>query len=162
MVAKAVTDGIANLAGAMPTGDAFDPKLVLQFIGRFGHGGFLGMEYIDHGDDWVELASDWREDLVADTQSGVLASSVVISLMDNATSLSIWTKLREFRPQVTMDLRIDYLRPSPAGARLYGRGICYHLTHKIGFVRGYAHNGDPSDPLAYASGTFIRMGDRVG
>ena len=67
----------------------------------------------------------------------------------------------EFRPQVTMDLRVDYLRPSPAGARVYGRGICYHLTHSIGFVRGYAHNGDPGDPLANAIGTFIRVGDRV-
>ena len=147
-------NGIAKCA-------AFDPELVNRVMGRFGHGGFLNMEYVGHGDDWVELAIDWREDLVADTRTGVLASAAVISLMDNATSMSIWTKLGEFRPQVTMDLRIDYLRPSPSGARVFGRGICYHLTHSIGFVRGFAHNGDIADPLAHASGTFIRVGDRV-
>jgi uncharacterized protein (TIGR00369 family) len=157
-----MSDTGINLGTLMPKGDSFDPKQVLEFIGRYGHGGFLGMEYVDHGDDWVELSTDWREDLVADPQSGVLASSVVISLLDIATSLSIWTKLGEFRPQATMDLRIDYLRPSPSGARLYGRGICYHLTHKVGFVRGFAHNGDADDPLAYVSGTFIRTGDRIG
>ncbi len=150
-----------DLSTASPLG-TFDPEAVNKLMGRFGHGGFLDMQYCGHGDDWVELALDWRADLVADEDTGVLASAVVISLMDNATSMAIWTKLREFRPQVTMDLRIDYLRPSPSGAKVFGRGICYHLTRSIGFVRGIAHNGDINDPLAHASGTFIRIGDRVG
>lgn len=150
-----------DLATASPSG-SFDPEAVNKLMGRFGHGGFLDMQYSGHGDDWVELALDWRADLVGDEDSGVLASAVVISLIDNATSMSIWTKMGEFRPQVTMDLRVDYLRPSPSGARVFGRGICYHLTRTIGFVRGIAHNGDIDDPLAHASGTFIRIGDRVG
>lgn len=141
---------------------SFDPELAINFMGKVGHGGFLGMEYADHGDDWVEVALDWRADLVGDPDTGVLASAVVISLLDNATSMSIWTKLGEFRPQVTMDLRLDYLRPSPKGERVFGRGICMHLTHSIGFVRGIAHNGNLDEPLAYATGTFIRVGDRVG
>jgi uncharacterized protein (TIGR00369 family) len=150
-----------DLSRASPSGK-FDPEAVNKLMGRFGHGGFLDMHYSGHGPDWVELAIDWRADLVADEDSGVLASAAVISLMDNATSMAIWTKLGEFRPHVTMDLRIDYLRPSPSGAKVFGRGICYHLTRSIGFVRGIAHNGDIDDPLAHASGTFIRIGDRVG
>lgn len=156
-----MTERTPDLGSLIPTGSAFDPKTVNQFMGRFGHGGFLDMDYVDHGDDWVELSIDWREDLVGEPETGVLASAVVISMMDNATSISIWTKMGEFRPQVTMDLRIDYLRPSPKGQKLYGRGFCYHLTHSIAFVRGIAHNGNIDDPLAYASGTFIRVGDRV-
>lgn len=150
-----------DLASAMPRG-SFDPRMAQQFMGRLGHGGFIDMEYGGHGDDWVELYVDWREDLVGDPESGVLASAVIISLMDNATSMSIWTKLGEFRPQVTMDLRVDYLRPSPKGERVYGRGICYHISKSIGFVRGLAHNGDINKPLAHVSGTFIRVGDRLG
>jgi acyl-coenzyme A thioesterase PaaI-like protein len=151
-----------NLGNAIPKGSAFDPELVNRLMGSIGHGGFLAMQYEGHGADWVELSLDWREDLIGDAETGVLASSAVISLIDNATSMSIWTKLGEFRPQVTMDLRLDYLRPSPPGAKVFGRGICYHLTRSIGFVRGIAHNGDIDDPLAHASGTFIRIGDRVG
>jgi uncharacterized protein (TIGR00369 family) len=150
--------GLREMSG----GSNFDPRLAIQFMGKAGHGGFLGMDYADHGENWVEVILDWRADLVGDPDTGVLASAVVISLLDNATSMSIWTKLGEFRPHVTMDLRLDYLRPSPKGARVFGRGICYHLTHSIGFVRGIAHNGDLNDPLAHASGTFIRVGDRVG
>lgn len=156
-----MTPNKPDLGSVIPQHAAFDPALVLKLMGQFGHGGFLNMEYVGHGDDWVELAIDWRKDLVADLDTGILASAVVISLLDNATSLSIWTKLGVFRPQVTMDLRLDYLRPSPAGARVYGRGICYHLTHSIGFVRGFAHNGNPDEPLAHASGTFIRVGEMV-
>jgi uncharacterized protein (TIGR00369 family) len=142
-----------------PSGTGFDPKFVNEFMGKIGHGGFLNMEYSGHGDDWVELSLDWREDLVGDPGTGVIASAVVISLLDNATSMAIWTKRGEFKPHVTMDLRIDYLRPSPAGAPLFGRGICYHLSRTIGFVRGIAHNGNIDDPLAHASGTFIQLGD---
>jgi uncharacterized protein (TIGR00369 family) len=150
-----------NPMSGIPEGSVFDPEIVNRFMGKIGHGGFVGMDYIDHGADWVEIAIDWREELVGDPETGVIASAVVISLLDNATSMAIWTKVGAFRPQVTMDLRLDYLRPSPAGARVFGRGICYHITRSIGFVRGIAHNGDMDDPLAYASGTFIRIGDRV-
>ena len=145
----------------LPMPGGFDPALIMRMISQFGHGGHLGMEYASHSPEWVELALDWREDLVGDPESGVLASSAIISLMDNATSLSIWNRLGEFRPQVTMDLRLDYLRPSPKGAKVFGRGMCYHLTHSMAFVRGIAHNGDIDEPLAYATGTFIRIGDRV-
>jgi uncharacterized protein (TIGR00369 family) len=146
----------------LPMPDGFDPALVMNFLSKFGHSGHIGIEFLEHGADWVELAIDWKDHLVGDPESGVLASSAIISLMDNATSLAIWTKLGEFRPHVTMDLRLDYLRPSPKGARVYGRGICYHLTHSMAFVRGIAHNGDINEPLAHATGTFIRIGDRVG
>ncbi len=151
---------VANpLASLNDRKGGFDPAMANRMMSSIGHSGFVGMEYVGHGSDWVELAFDWRDDLVADPDSGIIASSAVISLLDNACSLSIWTKLDRFRPQVTMDLRLDYLRPSPSGARVFGRGICYHMTHNIGFVRGIAHNGDMDDPLAHASGTFIRVGN---
>jgi uncharacterized protein (TIGR00369 family) len=146
----------------LPADWVFDPKVALQFMGRWGHGGHIGLHYAGHGDDWVELSLDWREELVGDPETGVLASAVIISLMDVATSMSVWTKLGKFRPHVTMDLRVDYLRPSPKGEKVFGRGICYHLTHSVGFVRGLAHNGNIDEPLAHVTGTFIRVGDRVG
>ena len=145
----------------LPMPDGFDPALIMRMISQWGHGGHIGMEYAGHSPDWIELSLDWRADLVGDSESGVLASSAIISLMDNATSLSIWNRLGEFRPQVTMDLRLDYLRPSPKGAKVFGRGMCYHLTHSMAFVRGIAHNGSIDEPIAHATGTFIRIGDRI-
>ncbi|WP_420606897.1 PaaI family thioesterase [Novosphingopyxis sp.] len=143
----------------MDDGERFDPAQIGAFMGRYGHGGMLGIAYQDHGPDWVSLKLDWRADLVGDDDTQILASGPIISLMDMATSLSIWTKLGQFRPHATMDLRVDYMRPSPPGQTVIGRGECYHVTRSIGFVRGLAHNGDPADPLAHVTGTFIRTQD---
>jgi len=140
----------------MKDGERFDPAQIIAFMGKLGHGGMLGIGYHDHGQDWVELKLDWREDLVGDEETQILASGPIISLMDMATSLAIWTKLGKFRPHATMDLRVDYMRPSPPGQAVIGRGHCYHVTRSIGFVHGTAHNGDPDDPVAHVTGTFIR------
>ncbi len=142
----------------IPAGAAFDPSLASKLLTRFGHGGWLGMQYHDHGDDWVEIALPWREELVGVAGTGILASGPIISLMDNATSMAVWTRRGQFQPQVTVDLRVDYMRAAVPGTTLIGRGECYKLTRSIAFVRGIAHEGDLDDPVAHVAGTFIAMG----
>ena len=107
------------------------------------------------GDDWVELALPYREDLIGDAASGVLASGPILTMMDMATSAGVWTKLKLFVPHATLDLRVDYLRPATPGKTVIGRGECYRITRAIAFVRGQAHDGDPDDPLAHVAGTFM-------
>ena len=136
-------------------GVQFDPSIASKLLTRFGHGGWLGMRYHAHGDDWVELALPWREDLVGIPDSGVLASGPIISLMDNATSMAVWAMRGPFTPQVTVDLRVDYMRAATPGKTVIGRGECYKLTRSIAFVRGLAHDGDINDPVAHVVGTFM-------
>jgi uncharacterized protein (TIGR00369 family) len=133
----------------------FDPKRFLAYVSKVGHSGALGIAYRDHGDDWVELRLPYAEQLVGMPESGILASGPVISLMDMATSLSIWIRLDRFQPQVTLDMRVDYLRPAVPGRDIIGRGECYGVTRSVGFVRGVAHDGDPADPVAHVSATFM-------
>lgn len=143
------------MSGSRLTDRPFDPKLFTDFASRVGHGGALGILYLDHGEDWVELGLDYQEKLVGMVEKGILASGPIISLMDMATSMAIWVKLGRFRPQATLDLRVDYLRPSEPGRRIIGRGECYRVTRSIAFVRGVAHDGDAADPVANVTGTFI-------
>ena len=133
----------------------FDPRLFTEFARKVGHGGALGILYVGHGEDWVELALDYDQKLVGVPETGVIASGPIISLMDMATSMAIWVRLGRFRPQATLDMRIDYLRPATPGNRLFGRGECYRVTKSIAFVRGVAHDGDAADPVAHVTGTFI-------
>jgi len=135
--------------------ERFDPELFTRFASRVGHGGALGILYVGHGEDWVELGLDYREALVGVSETGVLASGPIISLMDMATSMAIWVRLGRFRHQATLDLRVDYLRPAAPGLRLLGRGECYKTTSSVGFVRGVAHEGDLDDPVAHVAGTFM-------
>jgi uncharacterized protein (TIGR00369 family) len=133
----------------------FDPEAFTHMVRKVGHGGALGIHYVGHGADWVELGLDYQEKLVGVAETGVLASGPIISLMDMATSMAIWVRLGRFRPQATLDMRIDYLRPATPGRAIVGRGECYALTKSIAFVRGTAHDGDAEDPVAHVTGTFI-------
>ena len=85
----------------------------------------------------------------------MLASGPIISLMDNATSMSVWTLCRRFVPHATLDLRVDYMRAAVPGRTVIGHGECYKLTRTISFIRGIAHDGDPDDPIAHVTGTFM-------
>jgi len=133
---------------------AFDPARFSR-LGVGGHGGLLGLSYLAHGLDWCELQLPYRADLIGDPDSGVLASGPILTMMDMATSLAVWTRLGSFRPHATLDLRIDYLRPATPGKTVIGHGECYRITRSISFVRGQAHDGDPADPLAHVAGTFM-------
>jgi len=143
-------------------GGAFDPSMFHGLISSVGHGGHLGMRHRAHGDSWVELELPYAETLIGDVETGVIASGPIISLMDSATSLSVWTAIGEFRPQVTLDLRVDYMRPATPGKAVIGRGECYKVTRSMAFVRGIAHDGDPDDPVAHVAGTFIRIENFLG
>jgi len=133
----------------------FDPRRFMGYVRRIGHGGALGIDYVAHGSDWAELSLPYDEKLIGMRESGVIASGPIISLMDMATSIAIWCRLDRFRHQATLDLRVDYLRPAQAGRTLIGRGECYGVTRSIAFVRGTAHDGDPADPVAHVTGTFM-------
>ena len=137
------------------SGDAFDPERFMSFVRTLGHGGALGIDYRGHGADWAELSLPYRPELVGMPESGIIASGPIISLMDMATSLSIWIKLGHFRPQATLDLRVDYLRPATPGMTIIGRGTCIAVTRSVAFVRGTAHDGDENDPVASVTGTFM-------
>ena len=103
------------------------------------------------------MALPWREDLVGETDSGVLATGPIVSLMDMASGMSIWTATGEFRAVATLDLRVDYMRPARKGAAVNGRAECYRVTRSAAFVRGIAHDGDPADPVAHVAGVFMSI-----
>lgn len=138
----------------------FDPATAAAFMLQHGHPGWLGMRYVAHGADWVELALPWREDLVGETGSGILATGPIVSLMDMASGMAIWTRTSEFLAIATLDLRVDYMRPARKGAAVNGRSECYRLTRSAAFVRGIAHDGDPDDPVAHIAGVFMSIGGR--
>lgn len=145
---------------AMADFPPFDPERFLAH-GVGGHGGRLGLRHHAHGQDWVELALPYDTALIGDVESGVLASGPILTMMDMATSMAIWLKLGRFRPQATLDLRIDYLRPATPGRTVIGRGECYRITRSIAFIRGQAHDGDAADPLAHVAGTYMFLEARA-
>ncbi len=134
---------------------AFDPIRFVELARRVGHGKALGVEYRDSGPNWMELALPWREELVGVPETGVLASGVIVSLLDTAGGASVWMKLGQFVPIVTLDLRIDYMRPALKGETVIARCECVKMTRQVAFIRGVAHGGDPERPIAHCASTFM-------
>lgn len=142
---------------SVPPEKTFDLAPLGKLVMQHGHSGFIGMEYRNHGDNWIEIGLPWREDLVGDPESGVLASGPIISLLDNATSMSVWALRGAFCPQVTLDLRVDYMRAATPGKAIIAWAECYQLKKSMAFVRGIAHDGEIADPVAHAAGIFIQV-----
>lgn len=130
----------------------------IEVVARHNHNGLIGTQYVDEGDNWVELAIDYDEKLVGNSDTGVLASGPIVSLCDMASGLAISKTSGRFLMTVTIDLRVDYLRPAEVGKRVYGRMECYRNTKSVAFVRGTAHDGDPERPIANIVGTFMFLG----
>jgi len=136
----------------------FDPAQLLA-THKSGHIVALGLRFVASGTDWCEFAIDYDRRLVSDANSGILASGPIVSLMDTAAGFAVWAKRGGFKPQATLDLRLDYLRPSRPGGTVTGRAECYRLTRRIAFVRGLAHDGDAQDPIAHLTATYMVLGE---
>lgn len=138
----------------LPDG-SFDPEKFFSLARKVGHGQALGLEFRAAGDNWVELALPWREELVGVEATGILASGAIVSLLDTCGGATVWRTLGRFQPAVTIDLRLDYLRPALKGETVIARCTCDKLTRQIAFISGIAHTGDASRPVARAVGTFM-------
>ncbi|MFM6854645.1 MAG: PaaI family thioesterase [Sphingopyxis sp.] len=136
----------------------FDPARLFRAMEVYGHSAALGLKYRAHGADWAQIAMPWRADLVGDETAQTMATDAIIGLMDMTAGVSVWTRLAMFRPQATLDLRIDYIRAAHPRADMVAHCECYRVTRDIAFVRGSAHDGDAADPVASMAACFMFTG----
>ena len=149
-------DGSAD--GDSAGAGARQQRFFARFLNEIPHLAMLGIRYDSHGENWLQMAMPWREDLLADPDHGILASGPIYSLMDNVAGFAAILGRGAFEPHATLDLRLDYLRAPAIGATITGRAECYRMTRQIAFVRGAAHDGDPDKPIAHVAGTFMFTG----
>ena len=95
--------------------------------------------------------------LSGDTVRGWLATGVTTALIDSACGCALHAHIGKFEPIATLDLRVDYLRPTRADLALHCRAECYRLTRTVAFLRAIAYQDDPAAPVASASGSFMRL-----
>jgi uncharacterized protein (TIGR00369 family) len=118
----------------------------------------LGFELVSTDTARGVMKAPWREDLVGDPDTGVIAGGVITTLLDHCCGLSIKAAIRDFWPTATLDLRIDYMRPAAPRADVFAEAHCYKLTRTIAFVRASAYDADPADPIATAQAAFVLSG----
>jgi uncharacterized protein (TIGR00369 family) len=137
-----------------------DPEQRIAFFQQWfsdsiPHSKALGLKIISVRRGFGSMQLDWREELVGNPETGVLAGGPLTALMDSCCGMSVATMLKEPAPFATLDLRIDYVRPATPGQAVIAEAECYRITRSVAFTRAFAHHGDAKDPIAAAAGTFM-------
>jgi uncharacterized protein (TIGR00369 family) len=115
----------------------------------------LGFTQVAIDDAEATLKVPYREDLVGDPDTGVIAGGVVTTLLDHTCGQAVWAALETFTSIATLDLRIDYMRAAEPGLDIFAHAHCYKLTRSVAFVRAQAYHHDPADPIATAQAAFM-------
>lgn len=135
--------------------DLSEPKSLREWMSRIPHQAAIGFELVEMGADFAVGRIPYRDSLVGNPASGVVHGGIVTTLLDTVGGMAALARQGEFIVMATLDLRIDYLRPSTPGEDLAARVECYKLTRNIAFTRGFAFNENPGDPLASMSATYM-------
>ena len=130
-------------------------SLLPQLASGAAHTHALGFAFDGLEGDRVRIRVPWRGDLVGDPDTGVLAGGLVTALLDHVGGLAVWIALDRFEPIATLDLRVDYMRAAEPGRDLIAEARCYRLTHSIAFVRAWAFEVGPDDPVAAAQAAYM-------
>lgn len=130
-----------------------------QLAAGAAHTHALGFTYDRLEGDRVRIRVPWREDLVGDPETGVLSGGLVTTLLDHVGGLAVWVALGQFQPIATLDLRVDYMRAAEARRDLIAEARCYHLARSVAFVRAWAFEDGPDDPVAAAQSAYMVTAD---
>ena len=126
----------------------------------------LNFRLVSVAPEGAAMAVPWREDLVGDPATGVLAGGVITTLLDHVCGLAVSCAVvaadggyMEYG-MATLDLRIDYMRPAQPRREVIAMARCYKLTRSIAFLRATAYEDNESDPIATVQAAFAFNGPR--
>lgn len=134
---------------------ANDAKRIEKTVESLPHNAKLGIRVVEISRGRCTTYIEFRPELIGDPSRGLLHGGVVTTLMDSTAGAAVFSSVDAGTPIVTLDMRIDYLRPTESVKRLYASAELYRLTRRIAFVRASAYQDDPKNPVAYGIASFM-------
>jgi uncharacterized protein (TIGR00369 family) len=115
----------------------------------------IGFELIELIPEYAIGRIPYRPEFVGNPLTGVVHGGIVTTLLDAVGGAAVIGRCGKLMTMATLDLRIDYLRPSKPQHDLFARVECYKLTRNIAFARGVAYDDALDNPLASMSATYM-------
>ena len=124
------------------------------------HAALLGIEVECIDGEELTLKLPYQTMLVGDSDAGTLHGGVLTVLLDQTLGMATVCSDAS-KPSVTptLDLRIDHLSVAPAGMDIFASARVYKATRKILFVEGFAYCESKDNPIARATGSWVRVAD---
>jgi uncharacterized protein (TIGR00369 family) len=143
------------------TSQPFDElaKAVGKHRSVYGYLSGLQLDRTAPGEAWSILP--YRPVFVGDMQTGVLHGGVVTAMLDETCGMAVQLAQDSVRAIATLDLRIDYQKPSTPGLDIWAHAICYRVTRSIAFVRATAYQESEDNPVATATACFMLGANRT-
>ena len=139
-----------------------DIELTAEDANRLGtlleslpHNAKLGLRVADIAPGRCTAYIECNPELIGDPGRGMLHGGVVTTLIDSTAGAAVCSSLPPETPLVTLDMRIDYLKSTEPGKRLYATAELSRLTRWIAFVRAYAYQDDPENRVALCAASFM-------
>lgn len=125
----------------------------------------LGMEVtrIEPARVWGKVP--YREELIGDPETGVIAGGVITTFLDTLCGAAAVAAMEHPTTVATIDLRIDYMRPATPQRDVLAEAHCYKLGRSVAFVRAVAYDETPDNPVAHVTAAFMvnsNNGRKVG
>src|SRR5262249_35628911 len=95
------------------------------FSDTIPHNKALGLKVVAVARGLASMQLDWREDLVGNPETGVIAGGPLTAMLDGCCGMAGATLLTEPMPFATLDLRIDYAKPADPRQPLIAQPAAY-------------------------------------
>jgi len=140
-------------------------RVCQNFLGNLQHSQFIDFKILEVTSETSTTYVAPKPELVGDPDSGVVHGGVITTMMDmgmaSATVGYILSRGLPFELMPTLDLRVDYMRPATPGVGVTVTSECYRLTSSVAFTRGTAWQEGDDRPIAFGTGTFMRIGPEM-
>ena len=141
-----------------PDRETPDVELLRRMFEGVRHCREIGLEVVEVRRDEAFMRLPYDARLVGNAATGQVHGGAVTTLMDTVSGLATLATAGTAGPIVTLELRIDYLRPATPGEAILAHAECYRRTHFVAFVRGVAYHDTVGDPIANCVATFMLKG----
>jgi len=129
--------------------------LLSLWLRRSGFHGEMNAEIIEADKKSVLLKLPFNNDFCADAAKELIHGGVLTAFMDSAFGLATNLSIPGLQRIVTLDLRVEYLRPAKSRSDLLVFAECYRQTRHIAFNRGHVwFDGDDEKEVATGYAAF--------